>query len=196
MVIESQRDARFLTATRRKNVAVIIGDATVLDVLRQAHAARARAVVAATNNDLVNIEIALLARELQPSQRVVVRLNDPQLSEMLRQSADIRFALSLPDLAAPAFVAALFGDRVLTVFLVRRRLIAVVELVVPRGDNTLDGQMVGTLAKNYGLVPLALRSVNEAESGQLLDHRLAAGDRLTVLTSLNDLVRLLGRERD
>ena len=50
---------------------------TVAPVLRQAHAATARAVVAATNHDLVNIETRLV-RELNPKQRVVPLVSDPQ----------------------------------------------------------------------------------------------------------------------
>ena len=110
------------------------------EVLRQAHAATARAVIAATNNDLVNLEVALLVRELNPRQRVVLLLSDPQLAQMLRDAANVRLAVSVPALAAPAFVAGLFGDRVLSVFLVRDRLLAVIDLVI-QDDDPLAGQL-------------------------------------------------------
>ena len=61
---------------------------------------------------------------------VVVRLSDPHLAQTLRESANVRLALSLPAMAAPAFVAALFGDRVQGVFRVGSRLLMVVELAV------------------------------------------------------------------
>lgn len=195
VVIEAQRDGRFMAAARRRNVAFIVGDATVLDVLRQAHAATARAVVVTTNNELANLEIALLVRDLNPSQRVVVRMNDPQLPETLRASANIRFALSLPTLAAPAFVAALFGDRVPTVFLVKTRLMAVIELAVQPGDPFLDGQPVRVLSIDYHLLPIHLKTANQAKHARPLDHRLAPGDRLTVIAAFTDLNRLLRRER-
>ena len=67
VVIEMAADNRFVTTARRLGAAVIVGDMTVAEVLRQAHAATARAVVAATNHDLVNLETALLARELNPT---------------------------------------------------------------------------------------------------------------------------------
>src|SRR5207302_7383732 len=50
-VIEQSRDSRFFTTARRLGVAVIAGDATELDVLRQAHVPAARAVVIATSNE-------------------------------------------------------------------------------------------------------------------------------------------------
>ncbi len=195
VVVEPQRDGRFMAAARRLNVAIIIGDATVQEVLRQAHAATARAVVAATNQELANLEIALLVRELNPQQRVVVRLNDPRLSETLRVAANVGLALSLPALAAPAFVAALFGDRVQTVFLVKGQLLAVLDLVVPPKDSFLKGQTLRTLAIDYGLMPVSLRAADSAGHVNRMDHRLAPGDRLTVIVSFTDLNRLLRRQR-
>jgi len=195
VVIETKRDSKFVAAARRLKVAIIIGDATVLEVLRQAHVLSARAVVAATNNELANLEIALLARELNPRQRVVVRLNDRLLSETLRQEANIRLALSIPTLAAPAFVAALFGDRVLSVFLVKGRIMAAIELLVQAGDSFLSGHAVRILAIDYRLMPVHLRSGDVVVPANILDHVLNPGDRLATITTLPDLNRFLRRER-
>src|SRR5262249_3121572 len=64
VVLEVAPDGRFVSTARRLGAAVIHGDATVREVLRQANASTARAVVAATSNDLANLEVALLVREL------------------------------------------------------------------------------------------------------------------------------------
>jgi len=195
VVIEQSADARFLATARRLGVAVIVGDATVPEVLRQAHLATARAVLAVTNNELVNLEIGLLSREFNPRQRVVLRLSDPYLAQTLRDAAGIRLALSTSALAAPAFLAALFGDRVQNIFLVESRVLAAVELVVPAGDPCLDGQAVRALAVDYDLLPVSLRAADKMPRPQLLAHRLGAGDCLTAILALPDLVRLLRRER-
>ncbi|MBV9122641.1 MAG: NAD-binding protein [Planctomycetes bacterium] len=194
VVIEQDRDSGFLSAARRLGSAVIIGDSTVLEVLRQAHAATARAVVATTDSELANLEICLLARELNPRQRVVLRLSDSPLAEKLREAANIRFALSIPVLAAPAFVAALFGNRVQSVFLVGGRLLAVVELAVQPDDPFLNGQSVRALAVDYRLLPVAVTGAEGTLHGSPLEARLAPGDRLTAVTALSDLERLLRRE--
>jgi Trk K+ transport system NAD-binding subunit len=195
VVIEADRDGRFMAAARRKrNVAIIIGDCTVLEVLRQAHAARARAVVAATSKDLVNLEIGLLARELNPRQRVVLRMTDPLLSETLREAANIRLALALPALGAPAFVAALFGDRVLSVFLVRGRYLAVIELVVTPDDDFLAGQSIKGLTEACRLKPVHFIGTDHQTRTPPPDYCLVEGDRLTVMTTLADLQGLLHRE--
>src|SRR5262249_26133499 len=144
VVIERDPTNRFVITARRLGAAVVVGDAVVGEVLRQAHAGPARAVVAATNNDMTNLEMALLVRELNPSQRVVLLLNDPQFAQMLREEADVRLALSVPVLAAPAFVAGLYGDRVVSVFLLRERIFAVIDLLI-QAEDVFAGQAVRAL---------------------------------------------------
>lgn len=195
VVIEQKRDSRFLATARRLGVPVIIGDATVMAVLRQAHATTARAVVAATDNELVNLEIGLLARELNPRQRVVLRLYDANLAKTLREAANIRLALSIPTLAAPAFVAALFGDRVPTIFLVCGRLLAVEEITIQADDHGLIGQSVRAVGIDYNLLPVALVGSKGFSNSQPADSILRAGDRLTIIAALPDLERLMRREQ-
>ncbi len=195
VVIEKVRDGRFMAPARRLGVAVMVSDATIPEVLRQAHVPTARAVVAATDEELVNLEVALLARDLNPDARVVVRLHDTALAQTLRAAANIRFALSVPNLAAPAFVASLYGDRVHGVFLVRGRFLAVVELHAQAGDGFLDGSAVRILAVDYGLLPVHLARADGGPVTRVMDHRLGPGDRLTVVTTLASLEELVRRKR-
>jgi Trk K+ transport system NAD-binding subunit len=195
VAIERSRDNPLIPTARRLGVAVVIGDATVPEVLKQAHAATARAVITATSKELVNLEIGLLVREQNPSQRVVLLLVDPQLAQALREAADVRLAFSIPALAAPAFVAALFGDRVRSVFLIEGKLLAVVDLMVRADDAFLAGRSVRELAVDYELVPLRLHSAEQQTRAQPLNALLAVGDQLTVIIGLLDLQRLLQREQ-
>jgi Trk K+ transport system NAD-binding subunit len=196
VVIERQRDNAFIATARRQGVPVIVGDATVREVLKQARADTAKAVVAATSKELLNLEIGLLVRELNPKQRVVLLLVDPQLAQTVRQAADVRHAVSIPALAGPAFVAALLGDRVRSVFLVAGKLLAVVDLTVPAGDPFLTEQPLNVLAVNYNFLPIYLAGADGTRQDVVLTKpvRLSAGDRLTVIIEQNDLQRLLRRE--
>jgi Trk K+ transport system NAD-binding subunit len=194
VVIEMARDGRFVATARRLGVPVIVGDATVREVLRQAHSPTARAVITATSSDLVNLEVALLARDLNAGQRVVVRLSDPNLAASLRESADIRLALSVPVLSAPAFVAGLFGDRVLSVCLVAGHLLAVLNLRIGPQDSSLLGSTVRAVAVNYCLLPVALTAADGKRHPRPLDMRLGPGDQLVAIIALADIERLLRRE--
>ncbi len=192
VVIEREADNHFVATARRLGVAVIVGDAAVAEVLRQAHAGTARAVIAATNNDLANLAVALLAREVNPSQRVVLLLADPQMAKMLREAANVKLAVSVPALTAPAFVAALFGDRVHSAFLLRERLFAVLDLVVQEKDP-FAGQAVRAMAVDYRLMPVAVLPAQGPASRLPMGARLVPGDRLVAVSALADLERILSR---
>jgi Trk K+ transport system NAD-binding subunit len=192
VVVEVDPANRFVPTVRRRKVAVVIGDATVIETLRQAHAGTARAVIVVTNHDLVNLEAALLARELNPKERVVLLQSEPLLADMLRQAANVQLAVSLPALAAPAFLAGLYGDRVQNVFLVRHRLLALIDLVI-QPEDPLRGQAVRTVAVDYHCVPVAVVPACGPPPPVPLQARLTAGDRLVAVIDLHHLERLSRR---
>jgi Trk K+ transport system NAD-binding subunit len=194
VVIERSRDNPFVTSCRRKRVPVLIGDATVRETLQQARAKEARAVIAATSTDLVNLEIALLVAELNDKQRVVVRLGDSVLADTAHTAAGVRMAVSLPELAAPAFVAGLLGDRVLSMFIVSGRMLAVVELSVQPDDPCLAGRSLRSVAIDYRLIPVAVVGADGKEKAFELSYRLFDGDRLTAVTTIPDLDRVTRRQ--
>jgi Trk K+ transport system NAD-binding subunit len=189
VVIEKDPGSEFVSTTRRQGVPVLIGDATLREVQQQAQAEHAHALIAATSHDLSNLSVALLARRANPHQRVVVLISEPTLAGLLRQAASVELALSVPALVAPAFMAALFGDRVVTVLLVRGHPLAVVDLDVRPGDP-LAGHTVEKLAGMYRMLPMGVH-----RSGQTTDSALPLleGDRLAAVIALDDLEPLLGR---
>jgi Trk K+ transport system NAD-binding subunit len=191
VAIDRVADNPFIATVRRKGVPTFVGDATLPDVLKQARAETAKAVIAATSSELANLEIALLAREANPQQRVVVRLNDPLFAEAARDAADIRQAMSIPSLAAPAFVAALFGDRVQSLVTAAGRTFAVIDLVIEPGETHLEGRSLRAVVLDYRLLPISFRGSLTDSSAE---GRLMAGDRLTVVAELPDLERLIRRQ--
>lgn len=194
VVIERDSGNRFVRAVRQLRVPVIIGDAGIRGVLQEAHAAASRAVIAATDDDLTNLAIALLVRELHASHRIVLLLSDPDLAWMLREAADIRYALSVPMLAAPAFLASLFGDRVRSVFQVRARLFAVIDLLIQPEDPFVE-HSVRTVSVDYRLQAIAHLPAEGPPPAPLLNGRLRAGDRLVAIIALTELEPLLRRQK-
>ncbi len=192
VVIERDASNRFVRAVRQLGVPVILGDAGLRGVLEEAHAVTSRAVIAATDDDLTNLAIALLVRELHDRHRVVLLLSDPDLAHMLREAADVRYALSVPMLAAPAFLASLFGDRVLRVFQMRGKLFAVIDLLIQSADSFVE-HSVRAIAVDYRLQATALLPAQGPPPRPLLAGRVRAGDRLVGIIALTDLEPLLHR---
>jgi Trk K+ transport system NAD-binding subunit len=88
------------------DVPVVIGDHRRERVLREAGVEEASSLVLTRDDDLGNLHAALLARELNPSIRLVIRVFDAQIAERLPDLIDNAVALSSSALAAPGFVAA------------------------------------------------------------------------------------------
>jgi Trk K+ transport system NAD-binding subunit len=160
---------------------IITGDARDERILEQAGLAQAKALIAATDNDLVNVTIALHARKTAPEVPVVVRLFDQNLAGHLRSSLGIRQGYSTSALAAPSFVAAALGDTVLTTFEAGGESWAIEQHAVEDASP-----WVGRRLRDYaatGPVVLAHGRGTDFSTDPDPDKVLAAGDRLTVLAA-------------
>ena len=94
----------------------IAGDGRDPDTLKLAGIEKAAALIAATDDDAVNLSVGLMAKNLNPNLRTVLRLFDGGLSERVEESLRIDKAQSASRIAAPTFAgAALFDDALLCV---------------------------------------------------------------------------------
>ncbi len=116
-VTDRVRDERRMVA-EGLGVKVLLGDARNERLLIEAGLSSARVIIAATDNDLANIEIALDARRIRPDIPVVVRLFDQDLARQLEAALHLHRALGMSALAAPSFAAAAMGDSILAGFTV------------------------------------------------------------------------------
>ncbi|MBD1911798.1 MULTISPECIES: NAD-binding protein [unclassified Leptolyngbya] len=113
VVIEPDPNNRFLGTARSLRVPVLVGDASLASTLQEANIQQARALLALTSQDIVNLEIALTAKGLAPELSVTVRNRDPQFASLAQQVFDFEAVLSPADLSAPSFAAAALGGKVL-----------------------------------------------------------------------------------
>jgi Trk K+ transport system NAD-binding subunit len=92
-------------------VRLVVGDARLPRVLREADVTNAGAIVLAGDDDLGNLNTALAATEMNPGLRVVIRLFDQEVGARIPELFADAIALSSSALAAPGFVsAALDGE--------------------------------------------------------------------------------------
>ncbi|WP_157563503.1 NAD-binding protein [Micromonospora chokoriensis] len=80
------------------------------EVLDQAGVREAAAVAFVGVDDVTNVDAAMIARELAPDVRLVIRLFNPVLGEGVAAMLGDCAVLSGSEIAAPAFVAATLGD--------------------------------------------------------------------------------------
>lgn len=91
---------------RLPDVTTIIGDARDVSVLRRAGLNEAFSVVAATSDDLVNLQVGLAARSHRANVHIVMRTFSDALAERLAELFGIRTTFSTSALAAPTLAAA------------------------------------------------------------------------------------------
>jgi Trk K+ transport system NAD-binding subunit len=121
-----------LLAGVRPVAPVVTGDARSADVLAQARLASARAVIAATSDDAVNLSISLTAKRANPRVRTVSRLFDAEFARKVESALGVDAAMGASRIAAPTFAASVLAPHVAKAVIVRDRLLVLLER--PAGD--------------------------------------------------------------
>lgn len=192
--IEIKPENEFVRRVMAHKVPLIFGDATHAEVLKQAGVERASAIIPCTEDDLTNLEIALIARELQPDIHVVLRMFDHDMAQKVARGFNISTAFSTSALAAPAFARAATRADVTHAFYVADQLLNVSELTVNAG-SPLVGREVCDLERE-----LDFSIILHSRDGHMDMHpdpqtRLEPGDHLCVFASLDVLNRLARMNR-
>lgn len=89
---------------------VIAARRVSLDVFAAAGIDSAAAVALVAQDDVDNVDAALIAREVNPGVRLVLRMFNPVLGEGVAEMLGDCAVLSASEIAAPAFVSAVLGD--------------------------------------------------------------------------------------
>jgi Trk K+ transport system NAD-binding subunit len=103
VVIEANPDPALIEASRSRQIELLTGDATNDATLNLCNIAQARAVVALTDNDTANLEVALGVRARNPQIPVVMRVQDETFAHSIARQFEAIRTYSTTTLAAPAF---------------------------------------------------------------------------------------------
>ncbi|MCX2934830.1 NAD-binding protein [Mycobacterium sp. CVI_P3] len=166
------------------NAGISVAISQTPEDLHAAGIATAEAVICADDDDALNLEIALLARQANPNVRVVARLANAVLREAMAANNGPGAILDVADLAAPSVVEALLKRRTHTIS------VAGVDFMVSGTTAASDG----TLREMYGdLAPVAIiRSETSDTPGEVIacpgrDIRIHPGDRTAMIGTAHEL---------
>jgi Trk K+ transport system NAD-binding subunit len=171
-------------------IPLIIGN--LAQSLPKANLATAKSIIAITEDEMLNLEVGLMAQQTNPQSRLVIRTFGQRLSNNLAQLLPQSHILSAYALTAEACAGAAFGENILSLFRLNNQTILVTEYNIEAVD-TLCGLMLSEVAYGYGVVPILVNSVERTEYRKLMpseDLRLAVGDRLVVLATIDGLQRI------
>ena len=163
-VVGVERDANrpFVSVLRQMDVPVIVADARQREVLVQAGVEHASALVACTQDDMTNLDIALDARELNPKVKVVMRMFDAELAKKIERGFGIHTAFSVSALAAPAFAAAATRVNVSYSFYMDNVLLNVSQVTVERG-SPLVGKTLAEVERELDLTIVQYKSAAKTD---------------------------------
>lgn len=191
VAIEQHEEAVGVLRVRAAKIPVVIAPATSAAAQEAAGIARADAVVAATDDEAVNLEIGLVAKHANPGVRVVTRLYDHDLAARVERRLELGATRSVSMLAAPAFAAAALDRRREVIFPVGRRVLLFTEIAVAEGSSAL-GRTVGDLEESGACRVLAHQVGGTGPwSWDPAATTVHGGDRLALVATRGGLARLL-----
>jgi voltage-gated potassium channel len=189
VVIELKPTADMVSTVRDMRIPVIQDDATRPATLEAAGIRRAKTIILATQNDSLNLQIAIKARSLNKDIQVVIRIFDADFAQSLREQFGF-LALSATGMAAPVFAAAAAGADVTNPISIEGRQLSLARLTISHGSQ-LAGKMVGYVEDNYHLNIVLVRHDHQSEMHPTDSMLLEAGDTLAVLGGPEPLNHLL-----
>ena len=143
-VLEKNESNRFLPLVRTGKAAQVVrGDSALRESLNLVNVAAARCIIAATSDDMANIQTALNARQINPQIRVVLRTFDLRTAQRVGRTFGFEVALSASALAAPTFISAALGQTVSQAFALGDQTLSVARLRVAT-TGAATGQELAT----------------------------------------------------
>ncbi len=188
-VLEINLGAHTIAAARDMGIPIIQADARQPGSLEAANIQEARTVILASQNDAMNLQIALKARSLNPKIQVVIRIFDEDFAHALQEQFGF-VALSATEMAAPVFAAAAAGADVTNPISIEGQLLGLARVTVNTNSVLVD-KTVGYVEDNYRLSIVLLRHDHKSEMHPTVANIIHAGDTLAVLgvpVQLNRLV--------
>ena len=174
VVVESDPTPAELATMSRYGASYVESYRQTQQTLDDAAIDEARAVVCAFNDDVRNIEVALLVRKRAPGTRVVVQMANPAVGRALQGVATPGAVLQVAELAAPSFVETTISRTTHEVDFGGR------EFVV----STLTSEVEGTFRTLWGdLAPIAIAPIDgsPARACPRRDDAVHIGDHVTLM---------------
>jgi hypothetical protein len=103
VIIESQNNSLNVDYFRKRNVEVYSGDARKADVLIDAGVESCQTLISVLDNDIANLEIGLVAKHYNPNIKLVLRIFDDNMADIIKNKFNINLTNSMSYLAAKEF---------------------------------------------------------------------------------------------
>jgi len=189
VIIEANPKADLINSIKTMGIPVIQDDATRELALESAGVRHARAIIICTQNDSLNLKVALKARKLRPEIQVVIRIFDDDFAQALQQQFGY-IAFSATGMAAPAFAAAASGVEMTQPITIEGQAMSLAHLKVEPSSQLVD-LTINDMEQKYNLSVVFMRRNSFSDFHPSADTRVLTLDVLAVLGGPNEIRTLV-----
>ena len=179
VAIEFNANADTLNVIRNLGIPVIHEDATRPAALESANVKNARAIILASQNDAMNLQIALKARSMNPKITVVIRVFDEDFAHALQEQFGFT-ALSATEMAAPVFASSASGVEFTNPISVEGESLSLARFRLSP-NSELVGKTVGQVEDGYSVSIVLVRHDHTSELHPTDSLKLNGNELLAVL---------------
>jgi Trk K+ transport system NAD-binding subunit len=193
VVVELDPATDLISAVQKMKIPIIQADATRIVTLESANIKFATTIILASQNDAMNLQIALKARTLNPHIHVVIRIFDQDFAQALRDQFGFT-ALSATEMAAPVFASAAAGADVTNPISIEGQQFSLARFTISPGSKLVN-RTIGYVEDNFKLNVILLRHDQSSELHPRDTLPLHSGDTLAVLGGPEQLRKLMLNNR-
>ncbi len=188
IVVEKNPKNSFFKEMEDHNIPVILGESNNKDILKQARIQTAKALVLVTDNDLVNLESGLIAKELNQDLRIIMRMFDPNLAKFIKEEMKFR-TFSTSEIAAPTFASAVFSDNIINAIDIDGTEANMARYIVPE-NSKLIGIKLSDIEREYDITFLLHQNSSKRDVHPSPDIIIASKDLIIFLAPTESLLKI------
>lgn len=187
-VIELNPQADLVAHAQERGIPVLHDNAKRRQALEAANVANANAIMVCTQNDSLNLQIAFLARKINPDIRVVLRIFDDEFAAMVEEQFGFR-AMSATGMAAPKFAAAGAGVDVTRPLTIEGESFSLARFDIKPHSKLVD-LSVAEIEQTYDVSVVLLRDNGRNDYHPVGDRVLQSSEVLVVLAGPEQINQL------
>lgn len=193
VVIDYQPKPDLLTAVQSLDIPVIQDDATRDNVLDGAGIQKANSILLCTQNDSLNLQIALKARTKNPTIDVVIRIFEDDFADSLRKQFGFR-ALSATSMAAPVFAATAADIDITPPLTIEGQLNSLARIVIS-GSSKLVHKTIDEIENRFQVSIVMIKHKSEVSRHPRGEHEIQSKDVLVLIGSPAQINALIHENR-
>lgn len=192
VVIEKNPKADLVATIQDLGILILADDGKREAALKAAGVDKAQAIMLCTQNDSLNLQIALKARTINKSIRVILRIFDDDFASALQDQFHFK-AISATGRAAPVFAAAAAGVDMTRPITVEGEELSLASMVIEHGSS-ISNSTVEEIEREYNISVVLLR-----RGGEMPDYhpspsrQIAPNDTLAVFGGSTQISNLAGQ---